>query len=337
MDIRNYFSAPNTTKKLEKKTSAEKPSKDTAIKKKKPKRRIPDSDDELSDPNKASKSNTSTPSPSESEEIVNKKSVRSIRSKTTKSNSNEVDDDEISPYNSTSENLEIFSSPRSSTRKSTLVERKTPETTPKKRQSFEANISDDDYFPPEEEALPTKKTKHEQKNVEEKSPSKRAIKSPRSKKGKPHDVDNDDEMNIAETTDQIKNKTGPTASESKEIPQGEDMCLFGKTFVFTGDLDTLDREEAQDIVKRNGGRVTLQPSSRTSYVVVGKDPGPKKMEKVEQFKIPTLNEEQLLELIRTSPKKSSSDVASIKKSPKSKAPITKISEAIASVTSTDAN
>ncbi|CAI2175794.1 19970_t:CDS:1 [Funneliformis geosporum] len=202
------------------------------------------------------------------------------------------------------------------TKKTKREQKNVEEKSPSKRAiKSSASISDDDDYLPEEEPispLPTKKTKREQKNVEEKSPSKRVIKSPRS------------------------NKTGPMASESKETPQGEDMCFFGKTFVFTGDLNTLDREEAQDIVKRNGGRVTLQPSSRTSYVVVGQDPGPKKMEKVGQFKIPTLNEEQFLELVRTSPKKADSNV-SIKKSSKSKGPITKISEAIASVTSTDSN
>ncbi|RHZ80484.1 hypothetical protein Glove_135g21 [Diversispora epigaea] len=99
-------------------------------------------------------------------------------------------------------------------------------------------------------------------------------------------------------------RTGPPAPGTKEIPIGADNCLLGMTFVFTGDLESLNREESQDLVKKYGGKVTASPSSRTSYVVVGEDAGPKKMEKVQQLKIPTLTEDQLLELIKTSPGKS---------------------------------
>ncbi|CAG8751214.1 1038_t:CDS:2, partial [Acaulospora morrowiae] len=99
-------------------------------------------------------------------------------------------------------------------------------------------------------------------------------------------------------------RTGPSAPGSKEIPVGAENCLSGLTFVFTGDLESLGREESQDLVKRYGGKVTASgPSSRTSYVVVGDNPGPKKMEKAKELKIPTLTEDQLLELIKTSPGK----------------------------------
>ncbi|RIA91564.1 replication factor RFC1 C terminal domain-containing protein [Glomus cerebriforme] len=253
-------------------------------------------------------------------------------------------DDEIPPPQSTSENSEIFTTPKRSTRKATEL---TPKATTKKRPK--SKIDDDDDFLPEEESQsssPPKKTKREQKEVEYKSSKNRFIKTPRSKK---QNVDDDSDTIITpikveenESPD-IKvdqsylNKISPTtpeSKESKEISQSEGMCLVGKTFVFTGDL-SMDREEAQDLVKRHGGRVTLQPSSKTSYVVVGQDPGPRKMEKVKQHKIPTLNEDQLLELIRTSPKKSDVVISESQKSkaPKPKAPITKISDAINSVTS----
>ncbi|CAG8771494.1 16107_t:CDS:2, partial [Gigaspora rosea] len=96
-------------------------------------------------------------------------------------------------------------------------------------------------------------------------------------------------------------KTTPSAPEPKEIPQGAINCLLGKTFVFTGDLENLTREDAQDLVKSHGGRVTTAPSSRTSYVVVGDNPGPNKLEKIKQHNIPTLNEDELLDLIRNAP------------------------------------
>jgi replication factor C subunit 1 len=48
---------------------------------------------------------------------------------------------------------------------------------------------------------------------------------------------------------------GPAAPGSKQIPAGEPNCLAGLAFVFTGELDSLSREEAADLVKRYGGYV----------------------------------------------------------------------------------
>lgn len=53
---------------------------------------------------------------------------------------------------------------------------------------------------------------------------------------------------------------GPAAPGSKQIPAGEPNCLAGLAFVFTGELDSLSREEAADLVKRYGGYVRHPPS-----------------------------------------------------------------------------
>ncbi|ORX91282.1 DNA replication factor C, large subunit [Basidiobolus meristosporus CBS 931.73] len=114
-----------------------------------------------------------------------------------------------------------------------------------------------------------------------------------------------------------KNKTGPKAPGSKEVPEGAENCLLGLTFVFTGELSSISREEATDLVKRYGGRVTGAPSSKTTYVVVGDDPGESKLKKVKQLKIKTIDEDGLFELVRDSPGKgdpSMSDPAKGKKS-----------------------
>jgi DNA ligase (NAD+) len=51
--------------------------------------------------------------------------------------------------------------------------------------------------------------------------------------------------------------------------------LVGKTFVLTGTLQTLSRDEAKDMIKREGGKVSSSVSKNTDYVVVGTDPGSK--------------------------------------------------------------
>ena len=48
-------------------------------------------------------------------------------------------------------------------------------------------------------------------------------------------------------------RSGPSAPGSKEIPAGKDGCLFGKVFVVTGVLDSLEREEVHDLIKKYGG------------------------------------------------------------------------------------
>lgn len=92
---------------------------------------------------------------------------------------------------------------------------------------------------------------------------------------------------------------GPSQPGTKAIPDGEPNCLAGLTFVFTGELTSLGRDEAIDLAKRFGGRVTGQPSSKTSYVVVGEDAGLSKLSAIKKHKLPTLNEDEFLSLIAT--------------------------------------
>ncbi|KAL3258197.1 hypothetical protein ABHI18_006232 [Aspergillus niger] len=86
-----------------------------------------------------------------------------------------------------------------------------------------------------------------------------------------------------------------------DIPEGAENCLAGLSFVFTGVLDTLGRDEGQNLVKKYGGKVTGAPSSKTSYVVLGADAGPKKLATIKQHNLKTINEEGLFELIRRLP------------------------------------
>lgn len=94
---------------------------------------------------------------------------------------------------------------------------------------------------------------------------------------------------------------GGAAAGSKDIPIGAENCLAGLNFVFTGLLEALQRDEGIELVKRYGGKVTGGPSSKTSYVVLGNDAGPKKLETIAKYNLKVINENGLFELIRRLP------------------------------------
>ncbi|KAL6703320.1 DNA replication factor C complex subunit Rfc1 [Coniothyrium glycines] len=89
----------------------------------------------------------------------------------------------------------------------------------------------------------------------------------------------------------------PLQGSSGEMPSGSETCLAGLTFVFTGILQRWGRTEAQELVKRHGGKVTGGPSRKTSYVVLGTDAGPSKLSKIKEMGIKTIDEDGLTQLI----------------------------------------
>ncbi|KAM0465097.1 hypothetical protein ACHAPV_002092 [Trichoderma viride] len=97
------------------------------------------------------------------------------------------------------------------------------------------------------------------------------------------------------------NASTQPAQAAGELPEGEEECLSGLTFVFTGVLQTIGRDEGQALVKRYGGKVTGQPSSKTSFVVLGDDAGPSKLAKIKANGIKTIDEHGLFDLIRKLP------------------------------------
>ncbi|KAG7200969.1 hypothetical protein KM043_003328 [Ampulex compressa] len=86
---------------------------------------------------------------------------------------------------------------------------------------------------------------------------------------------------------------------SKPIPEGAENCLIGLSFLITGVLDSLEREEAEELIKKYGGRILQQVSRKTNFVIIGDQPGPAKLAKAESLKIKKISEDDLLEMIRT--------------------------------------
>jgi DNA ligase (NAD+) len=80
--------------------------------------------------------------------------------------------------------------------------------------------------------------------------------------------------------------------EKEEKPK----ILEGLTFVFTGTLKSMTRDEAKEKVRELGGKTTDSVSKNIDYVVVGEDPG-SKYQKALQLGVKTINEEEFLKLI----------------------------------------
>ena len=56
--------------------------------------------------------------------------------------------------------------------------------------------------------------------------------------------------------------------------------MDGLTFLITGILESIEREEAADLIQRYGGKVTQSVSKKKSQVIMGQDPGESKLSKV---------------------------------------------------------
>ncbi|GAU93363.1 hypothetical protein RvY_05316 [Ramazzottius varieornatus] len=96
---------------------------------------------------------------------------------------------------------------------------------------------------------------------------------------------------------------------SKELPEGPEDCLEGLDFVITGVLDSITREDAENLIKRHGGGVKTGVSKKTAYLLTGLEPGESKTKKAKELGTKTIDENGLFELIRKAAKKKSKPAA----------------------------
>lgn len=73
--------------------------------------------------------------------------------------------------------------------------------------------------------------------------------------------------------------------------------LGGATFVLTGTLPTMSREEASGIITANGGKVSSSVSKKTSFVLAGEKAG-SKLAKAESLGIKIIGEEEFLSMLK---------------------------------------
>ncbi|XP_023165351.1 replication factor C subunit 1 [Drosophila hydei] len=95
-----------------------------------------------------------------------------------------------------------------------------------------------------------------------------------------------------------KNRSSCLNPGSKEIPKGSPDCLKGLTFLVTGILESMERDEAASVIKGFGGRVMTVVGKKLNYLVVGEEAGPKKLAQAEEHNVTILSEDGLFDLIR---------------------------------------
>ena len=90
-------------------------------------------------------------------------------------------------------------------------------------------------------------------------------------------------------------REGLTLRSEKKSTAGQ--TLSGKTFVLTGGLDSMSRDEAKEKIESLGGSVSSSVSKKTDFVVVGAEAG-SKQEKAKALRVKTIDEREFLKLIQ---------------------------------------
>jgi DNA ligase (NAD+) len=87
----------------------------------------------------------------------------------------------------------------------------------------------------------------------------------------------------------------PMQSDEPVAPKAPQR-FAGKTFVLTGTLDGVSRDEAAALIEERGGRVSSSVSKKTSYVLAGKDPG-SKLDKARELGVEILDQQQFVRML----------------------------------------
>jgi DNA ligase (NAD+) len=83
----------------------------------------------------------------------------------------------------------------------------------------------------------------------------------------------------------------------EEQKKGVTNIFTGKTFVLTGELEGMTREEAKGIIENHGGKVTTSVSKKTSFVLLGQNPG-SKYDKALKLNLTILNKNEFLNMVK---------------------------------------
>ncbi len=97
-----------------------------------------------------------------------------------------------------------------------------------------------------------------------------------------------------------RERGGLTSAIQSGERRGLTSAIQGKTFVLTGGLEKMTREEAKEKIRLLGGEISESISKKTDFLVVGKDPG-SKFQEAKKLGLKMLNEQELLKLLKSIP------------------------------------
>eukprot|EP01080_Neovahlkampfia_damariscottae_P001958 gene1958-1466_t len=187
-------------------------------------------------------------------------------------------------------------SPKVETKSSEKTPKSIKDSTPEKTSKKVKNENSTPEKTLKKEKTPTKEIKKKSKD-EKKTPEKKLK------------IENEEEPIEDESTKKKKLATRnflsgrrPTALNpgSKEIPIAKDECLSGKAFIISGVLESLERNEIEELIKRYGGIIKTSMSKKVDFFIVGEEPGETKMKKAKQLNTKQLSEDDFLQILRDS-------------------------------------
>ena len=100
-----------------------------------------------------------------------------------------------------------------------------------------------------------------------------------------------------ETNVNIVNNCFKLGISLESVKNETEQIFMGKTFVFTGSLESITRKEGKEIIEARGGRAAGSVSAKTDYIVAGENAG-FKLKKAEKLGIPVLTESEFMDLIK---------------------------------------
>jgi DNA ligase (NAD+) len=109
----------------------------------------------------------------------------------------------------------------------------------------------------------------------------------------------DNEENAAAIERLLEGGVEFPAVEKRATATAGGGAFAGKTFVFTGKLARLTREEGEALVTERGGRAASSVSKKTDYVVAGEKAG-SKLAKAEKLGVPVISEEDFQKMLEES-------------------------------------
>jgi len=83
-----------------------------------------------------------------------------------------------------------------------------------------------------------------------------------------------------------------------EVNENATNKLEGQTFVISGVFEKISRNDLKKIIEENGGKNTSSISSKTDYLIAGKNMGPSKLEKAERLGVKMISEDEFLDMIK---------------------------------------